>query len=96
MTLETLEKALRINKEISELKNFKEELNNDSYMIDLRFIKQERFSNRDILNKSFRYPERCIFGDIESLRDIFDRHEVMIRKEINERIEELNKRILEL
>ena len=64
MTPETLEKALRINKEISELKNFKAELNDDSYMIDLRFIKQEKFSNRDILSKSFMYPERYIFGDI--------------------------------
>lgn len=93
MTPETLEKALRINKEISELKNFKAELNDDSYMIDLRFIKQEKFSDRDILSKSFRYPERCIFCDIESLKYIFDKHEAMIRKEIDERIEELNKKI---
>ena len=96
MTPETFEKVLRINKEISELKNFKAELNDGSYMIDLRFIKQKKFSNRDMLSKSFSYPERCIFGDIESLKYIFDKHEAMIRKEINERIEELNKRILEL
>ena len=32
MTPETLEKALRINKEISELKNFKEELNDDGIL----------------------------------------------------------------
>ena len=96
MTSETLEKALRINKEISELKIFKEELNDDGYTIDLRFIKEEKFNHNNIFDKSFKFPTRCILGDIESLRDIFDRHEAMIRKEINERIEELNKRILEL
>lgn len=81
MTPETLEKVSQINKEISKLKSFREELNGGKYLIDLRFIKQEKGKSTD----------RIIFGDIESLKDIFDKHKAMIRKELSERIKSLSK-----
>lgn len=81
MTSETLEKVSQINKEISKLKSFREELNGGKYHIDLRFIKQEKGKSTD----------RIIFGDIESLKDIFDKHKAMIRKELSERIKSLSK-----
>lgn len=84
MTPETLEKVLQINKEISKLKSFREELNGGKYLIDLRFIKQEKGKSTD----------RVIFGDIESLKDIFDKHKAMIRKELSERIKRLSKAML--
>lgn len=84
MTPETLEKVSQINKEISKLKNFREELNGGKYLIDLRFIKQEKGKSTD----------RIIFGDIESLKDIFDKHKAMIRKELSERIKRLSKAML--
>ena len=84
MTPETLEKVSQINKEISKLKSFREELNGGKYLIDLRFIKQEKGKSTD----------RIIFGDIESLKDIFDKHKAMIRKELSERIKRLSKAML--
>lgn len=84
MTSETLEKVSQINKEISKLKSFREELNGGKYLIDLRFIKQEKGKSTD----------RIIFGDIESLKDIFDKHKAMIRKELSERIKRLSKAML--
>ena len=84
MTSETLEKVSQINKEISELKSFREELNGGKYLIDLRFIKQEKGKSTD----------RIIFGDMESLKDIFDKHKAMIRKELSERIKRLSKAML--
>ena len=84
MTPETLEKVSQINKEISKLKSFREELNGGKYLIDLRFTKQEK-------DKS---TNRTIFGDIKSLKDIFDRHKAMIRKELSERIKRLSKAML--
>lgn len=84
MTPETLEKVSQINKEISELKSFREELNGGKYLIDLRFTKQEK-------DKS---TNRTIFGDMKSLKDIFDRHKAMIRKELSERIKRLSKAML--
>lgn len=84
MTPETLEKVSQINKEISKLKSFREELNGGKYLIDLRFIKQEKGKSTD----------RVIFGDIESLKDIFDKHKAMIRKELSERIKRLSKAML--
>ena len=84
MAPETLEKVSQINKEISKLKSFREELNGGKYLIDLRFIKQEKGKSTD----------RIIFGDIESLKDIFDKHKAMIRKELSERIKRLSKAML--
>lgn len=84
MTPEKLEKISQINKEISELESFREELNGGKYLIDLRFTKQEK-------DKS---TNRTIFGDIKSLKDIFDRHKAMIRKELSERIKRLSKAML--
>ena len=84
MTPEKLEKVSQINKEISELKSFREELNGGKYLIDLRFIKQEKGKSTD----------RIIFGDMESLKDIFDKHKAMIRKELSERIKRLSKAML--
>lgn len=84
MTPETLEKVSQINKEISKLKSFREELNGGKYLIDLRFIKQEKGKSTN----------RIILDDIEFLRDIFDKHKAMIRKELSERIKRLSKAML--
>lgn len=85
MTKEQFDKAIKINERIKDLEEVKKEI----------YPEKKHF-----LSYMFQYDDGdykpCCKYDMRNIEDILDKHDMMIRKEIDEEIEKLQKEIEKL
>ena len=82
MTQEQYNRAVWINDRLKELEEVKKEINNPSKHL-LTYCKEDGY-------------KPCYKGIMKNISDIFDRHDKMIREEIDSEIAKLKKEIEEL
>lgn len=87
MTREQYNKAIEISEKIKYLEEAEKQINYPGYDYRLSYIEHSQSSYDNEWNP-------CIY--MSHIQDILDKHDVIIRQEINDRIKELNKQIEEL
>lgn len=87
MNKETYNRAVAINNRLSQLQKVKEELKNTRKCYLTYAIKADSLGDRDSL---------CTDWRMKYIGDILDKHDKMIRHEIDDEIASLNKEIEEL
>lgn len=89
MTMDQYNRALEISEEINQMTLVTDEIYSDYFDYKIAFICQQK-GNTKIIN------EWKICDQMHAIKDILDKHEAMIRQEINNRINDLYKEIEEL
>lgn len=88
MTIDQFTTAVAINDEIDQITRVTNEIDSDKFDYKIAFIRKQK--------DSIKANNWQICDCMDNIEDILDKHEAMIRQEINNRINDLYKEIEEL
>ena len=87
MTIEQYVRTIEVHDQIKKLASAQSSIRCSHWEVKLSFIKRGKFSN---------LTHWCICNNMDGIQDILDKHEKMIRQEIEDKIKMLNQEIEKL